>query len=136
MLPLHELNIPNIQISSTVQTDSKISSHPIGCEDSIKLCVNIYCHYGQVHIDPMPYIEQKYNGNDKKSLTIETDEIEGLNFALEGLKYKSTKYEPKGSTDIITVRFQDYKECAILNARLFDYPYRPIRRGPSIMDEA
>lgn len=84
----------------------------------------------------MPYIEQKYNGNDKKSLTIETDEIEGLNFALEGLKYKSTKYEPKGSTDIITVRFQDYKERAILNARLFDYPYRPIRRGPSIMDEA
>ena len=60
----------------------------------------------------MPYIEQKYNGNDKKSLTIETDEIEGLNFALEGLKYKSTIYEPKGSTDIITVRFQDYKERA------------------------
>jgi len=80
----------------------------------------------------MPYIEQKYNGNDKKSLTIETDEIEGLNFALEGLKYKSTKYEPKGSTDIITVRFQDYKE----RARLLDYQYRPIHRGPSVMDEA
>jgi len=81
----------------------------------------------------MPYIEQKYNGNDKKSLTIETDEIEGLNFALEGLKYKSTKYEPKGSTDIITVRFQDYKE----RARLLDYQYRlSIHRGPSVMDEA
>ena len=66
----------------------------------------------------MPHIEQKYNGNDKKSLTIETDEIEGLNFALEGLKYKSTIYEPKGSTDIITVRFQDYKERAILNPSL------------------
>lgn len=131
VLPLHELNIPNIQISSTVQTEknskiknSKISSQPMGCEDSIKpFCLNIYAHYGQVYIDQMPHIEQKYNGNDKKSLTIETDEIEGLNFALESLKYKSTKYEPKGSTDILTVRFQDYKAQIPIEIR---YPQQPV----------
>jgi len=56
----------------------------------------------------------KFDEKSKKSVTLISESLMSINRALEKMTYKSTKYEPRGSTDVITLRYGYGKYIIIL----------------------
>ena len=115
--PLGEMTIPQIELYPTNDINLDLDQLPPGCQRSSQACVHLYAHYGTLKIsENLIAIQSKteitYNNNDKKAITIKAKDLESLNMVLETVKYKSVFYEPKGATDIITIRYASHKETS------------------------
>lgn len=112
VIPLGEINIPALRLLPLFSDEFSSTDANGNClevtDDTV--CVNIYAHYGSLLFNyVMNDIEIKFDSNSKKSVTLMSTSLMSINRALEKMTYKSTQYEPTGSTDVITLRYGPHK---------------------------
>ena len=111
--PLGEINIPILKIMPLFEKETSSSTDStgdcLGLDENL-ICVILYAHYGSILFKPvLTDVKITYENALKKSVTLISDSLDGINRAFEKMTYKSTEYEPKGSTDVMTLRYGPHK---------------------------
>ena len=110
MVPLGEINIPILQILPLFEDETSATDANAACQ-SVKnglICIHLYAHYGSIKFEEFRS-DIKIIYDTKKSVTLISSNIAEINGAFEHMSYKSTEYEPKGATDVITIRYGPHK---------------------------
>ena len=116
-MPMSEMSIPALRLLPLSDPNGNEAenrqNYPSSCAKMMgaMFCTTLYAHYGDMVIDDvvMDVIVSYDNIDNKRSLTISSNTMGSMNRALGSLRYQNTIYEPRGATDVLTVRYGTHK---------------------------
>jgi len=129
VLPLKRLSIPPIELLPLFDEEKASSESPSTCRggrarSAEVVCAVIYSHYGKIELASTAGVRTE---EESLTVTVFAESLRQMNEALASLSFKSTRYDPKGSTDVITIRYGPHKAQIPLDIR---YPKQPLLMDP------
>ncbi|CBY31426.1 unnamed protein product [Oikopleura dioica] len=129
VLPLKRLSIPPIELLPLFDDEKASSDGPSTCRggrarSAEVVCAVIYAHYGKIELASSAGVRTE---EESLTVTVFAESLRQMNEALASITFKSTRYDPKGSTDVITIRYGPHKAQIPLDIK---YPKQPLLMDP------